>query len=67
MLPSDDRFVRHGPVRVSREHRTCLAHADGTPFFFLADTVWNGALLSTERDWADYLEDRRAKGFCVWR
>jgi len=43
--------------------RTHLAHLDGTPFFFLADTAWNGALLSTESDWATYLDDRAAKNF----
>jgi hypothetical protein len=61
-MPSLDRFLRHGPVRVSAE-RTHLTHADGTPFFFLADTAWNGALLSTDRDWETYLDDRAAKGF----
>jgi len=61
-LASPDRFVRHGPVRVSRD-RLHLAHADGTPFFYLADTPWNGALLSTDTDWTTYLDDRAAKGF----
>ena len=36
------RFEKHGQVRVARDHRH-LEHADGTPFFWLADTVWNGA------------------------
>src|SRR2546423_5138661 len=57
-----DRFARHGPVRVSPEGHY-LAHADGTPFFYLADTAWNGALLSSEADWGEYLADRAAKGF----
>src|SRR5260221_10594938 len=60
---SRDRFQRHGPVRVSADG-THLIHADdGTPFFFLADTAWNGALRSTEADWGRYLDDRAAKGF----
>lgn len=57
-----ERFERHGRVGVSSDG-THLAHADGTPFFFLADTAWNGALLSTEAEWEEYLEDRAAKGF----
>jgi hypothetical protein len=61
-LADPDRFLRHGPVRVSAD-RTHLAHADGTPFFFLADTAWNGPLLSTDADWQTYLDDRAAKGF----
>jgi hypothetical protein len=57
-----DRFRRHGPIRVSGD-AAHLAHTDGTPFFFLADTAWNGALLSTDADWNTYLDDRAAKGF----
>ncbi len=57
-----DRFARHGPVRVAAGGYH-LAHADRTPFFFLADTAWNGALLASEADWAEYLADRAAKGF----
>src|SRR5260370_41875289 len=57
-----NRFARHGPVRVAAQGHY-LQHSDGTPFFYLADTAWNGALLSNEGDWADYLADRAAKGF----
>lgn len=42
-----------------------LNHSDGSPFFWLADTAWNGALRSTGEEWETYLEDRRAKGFNV--
>ena len=42
---------------------TYLEHADGTPFFFLADTVWTGPALSTPEDWQLYLADRKQKGF----
>jgi hypothetical protein len=58
----EHRFTRHGRLRVSGD-RTHLAHADGTPFFYLADTAWNGPLLSTDADWQAYLADRAAKGF----
>ena len=37
-----------GPIRVSEDHRH-FVHADGTPFFWLGDTAWNGPLKSTER------------------
>jgi len=53
---------KHGPPRVS-DNRWHLAHADGTPWFWLADTAWNGALLAGEKEWAAYLADRAAKGF----
>jgi len=40
-----------------------LAYADGTPFFWFADTAWNGALKATDEEWDLYLEDRVEKGF----
>jgi hypothetical protein len=60
----ETRFDRHGPVRVSEDHRY-LAHADGTPFFWLGDTAWNGPLLASPADWDAYLADRAAKRFSV--
>src|SRR5215208_6287096 len=62
MPPSANRFTRHGPLRVSAD-RTHLEHADHTPFFYLADTAWNGPLLSSDKDWSTYLDDRASKGF----
>lgn len=59
-----DRFSRHGQVGVAANGRH-LAHADGTPFFWLGDTAWNGALLSTAEDWVGYLAERAADGFSV--
>ena len=48
--------------------------ADGTPYLWLADTAWNGALKADPADWAQYLHRRREQGFtavqCVltnWR
>jgi hypothetical protein len=55
-----DRFSRHGDVRVRGTH---LAHADGTPFFWLGDTVWNAATNSTAEEWADYLKIRAGQHF----
>jgi hypothetical protein len=61
---SDHPLLQHGVPRLSADRRH-LAHADGTPFFWLGDTAWNGALRSEEADWERYLDDRRAKGFSV--
>ncbi len=56
------RLDRHGPVRVSRS-RTFLEHADGTPFFWLADTGWNAAMMSTPDEWQHYLRERVRQRF----
>ena len=56
------RFLRHGAIRVSAGGHH-FEHADGTPFLWLVDTAWNGALKSTRRDWERYLDNRAAKGF----
>jgi hypothetical protein len=58
----DHPFYRHGELRLS-ETRRFLQHADGTPFFWLADTVWCGPLLSDHGDWWEFLEDRVQKKF----
>ena len=55
---------RHGPVRVAEDGRS-LTHADGTPFLWLGDTVWNGLIRSTAKGWDEYLGTRRAQGFSV--
>ncbi len=59
---SQSPFEKHGPLRVA-DSGTYLVHRDGTPFFFLADTVWTGPAFSTLEDWNTYLDDRKAKGF----
>ncbi|HJZ57516.1 MAG TPA: DUF4038 domain-containing protein [Gemmataceae bacterium] len=58
----DSPFEKHGRLRVAKSG-THLEHADGTPFFFLADTTWTGPAFSTEADWELYLKNRKAKGF----
>jgi hypothetical protein len=62
LIAQDNPFHKHGRLRVAKSG-THLEHADGTPFFFLADTAWTGPALSTDADWALYLKDRKAKGF----
>lgn len=61
-ITGQSRFNQHGPVRVARERRH-LEHADGTPFFWLADTVWDGARLSTPKDWQIYAQTRASQKF----
>lgn len=58
----DNPLYRHGPLTLS-EDRHSLAHADGTPFFWLGDTAWNGALRSREEEWQTYLSKRREQKF----
>lgn len=60
--PAAEPFDSHGRIRVAQAG-THLEHADGTPFFFLADTCWTGPALSTADDWDFYLRDRKKKGF----
>jgi hypothetical protein len=55
-------FSRHGPVRVAADHLH-LEHEDGTPFFWLADSVWDGARLSTREDWSYYAAVRANQKF----
>ena len=58
------RFNQHGPVRVARDHRH-FEHADGAPFFWLADTVWDGPRLADSRDWDFYASTRSSQKFTV--
>jgi hypothetical protein len=57
-------LYRHGAIRVS-DNGWYFVHADGTPFFWLGDTPWNGVMKSSAADWETYLKDRSAKGFNV--
>lgn len=67
-------LLKHGPVRVA-SGAYHLEHADGTPFFWLGDTVWTGPAFSSQQDWQTYLEARAADGYsvvqfnaiCPWR
>jgi Protein of unknown function (DUF4038)/Domain of unknown function (DUF5060)/Putative collagen-binding domain of a collagenase len=58
------RFARHGQIHVASDHRH-FEHADGTPFFWLADSVWNGARVSAIKDWKLYAGVRSSQGFTV--
>jgi len=55
-------FTQHGPLRVSQDNRY-LMHEDQTPFLFLGDTAWNGALLSSDSEWDTYIKERTRQKF----
>lgn len=59
-------LLRHGFLRVAADRRH-LEHADGAPFFWLADTWWMGFTkrLSWPDDFQALTADRAAKGFTV--
>ncbi len=50
-------IYKHGPV-INPKGTYHLTHEDGTPFFWLACTAWNGALKSTDAEWDKYLQQR---------
>ncbi len=58
----DNPVFKHGPLRISPDRRY-IQWGDGTPFFWLADTAWNGVLCAKEDDWRWYLQRRREQGF----
>jgi hypothetical protein len=51
-----------GPLRLSANRRY-LVNPDGSPFFWLADTAWNGVLRAKDDDWSRYLATRKKQGF----
>ncbi len=61
-LPDD--IFRRGAVSHERG-RYYLSHNDGTPFFWLACTAWNGVLKSNEADWQYYLNQRKQNNYNV--
>ncbi len=60
----DTRFREHGPVQVAHDRRR-FEHADGTPFYWLGDRVWEGARLAKPEDWDFYAHVRAEQGFDV--
>jgi hypothetical protein len=58
----DHPLYRHGPLQLSRDRRS-LCHADGTPFFWLADTAWNGVIRSDDANWQRYVDLRAKQAF----
>lgn len=58
----ENPLKRHGFLEPRERH---LAHADGTPFFWLGDTVWSASAKATPEEWTDYLDARTAQGYNV--
>jgi hypothetical protein len=60
--------VQHGGARppsrlAPSSDGTHIVGDTGHPFFWLADTAWNGALRSTDADWREYLKRRASQRF----
>jgi len=62
----DNPLLQRGMIRVAKNGRT-FEHADGTPFFWLADTWWMGLCkrLRWPADFQTLAADRIQKGFTV--
>jgi hypothetical protein len=62
----ENPLYRHGPLRVAADRRH-FEYADGTPFFWLADTWWMGLCrrLHWPQEFQQLAADRKAKGFNV--
>lgn len=58
----EDDLAVHGPIVAPRGLRH-FTHADGTPWLYLADTAWNGAMRSEYAEWDAYLRTRADQGF----
>ena len=56
-----DPAMKHS-LNINGRH---FVDSTGKPFFWLADTAWNGALKATEAEWARYLDTRAGQGFNV--
>ncbi|MCK5803136.1 MAG: DUF4038 domain-containing protein, partial [Lentisphaeria bacterium] len=60
----DNPVYKHGPLQLSSS-RCFLEHADGTPFFWLGDTAWNGVIRGDDANWRRFLETRSKQRFTV--
>jgi hypothetical protein len=60
----ENPIYTHGFLRVGDNQRG-FVHADGTPFFWLGDTVWSMSSGITTEEWEEYLAFRRAQGYNV--
>ena len=58
----ENELLKRGPIVLS-ETRRYFQHADGTPFFLVSDTAWNGPLLADDEEWERYLKERKAQNF----
>jgi hypothetical protein len=59
-----NELYKKGPPHLSANRRY-FVQGYNKPWFWLGDTAWNGALMSTKDEWNTYLADRAAKKFSV--
>jgi hypothetical protein len=62
--PSEDLIYKHGAIK-HEAGKYYLSYNNGTPFFWLACTAWNGALKSTDEEWEHYLNQRKENNYNV--
>ena len=55
-------IYRHGFLKASENGRGFI-HEDGTPFFWLGDTVWSISARATTDEWKEYINFRSKQGF----
>ncbi|ESP88868.1 apiosidase-like domain-containing protein [Candidatus Halobonum tyrrellensis] len=60
----DGRTTLHDHGYLTADERA-LRHADGEPFFWLADTAWSASTRATVDEWAEYLDYRVEQGYNV--
>lgn len=60
----DNPIKEHGFLRTADDERS-FEHADGTSFFWLADTAWPAGAKATPEEWERYLDKRTAQGYNV--
>ncbi len=54
---------KQGPPVLSANRRHFVHAGSGQPWFWLADTAWNGPMLATAGEWNDYLAQRVKQKF----
>jgi len=59
---SEAKLCQNGAIH-HESGKYYLSYNDGTPFFWLACTAWNGALKSTDEEWEHYLSQRKANHY----
>lgn len=62
--PSSLAIYKHGKV-THTDGNYYITHPDGTPFFYLGCTAWNGAMRSTDDEWKRYLSHRKKHHYTV--
>jgi hypothetical protein len=62
---SDNLEIFKRGAIISPAGRYHLTYSDGTPFFYMACTAWNGALKSTQEEWDLYLKQRVENNYNV--